>query len=322
MITARLQLAPGISLHPLDGGVLREAERLLVNDVFAQAGVGAEFTSEAWHINDRTNRPVIVVVLHEFPAATSEEAAIGARACVGQIADILALHRGAAARTIATAVAPTVGTPQLFNENPQYRGNLLGGGISGEDAAGLNNDLLAVAQDPVLQLWLGMASDAIREANPEFAVARWWNLLEAMATSRQPRGMPAVDFAGQPLCHRTGGVLTTNDTRGRVHEHVRAHFERRTIGEQGAIVSETNREGTGSLWQTLCGWIGLRNAVSHYGRFDLSNAEQQKQGWYPDALKARELDRKKGVHYQRYRIRELACDVLRWELDDVRRLKP
>ncbi|HVE46759.1 MAG TPA: hypothetical protein VNA57_08445 [Acidimicrobiales bacterium] len=319
MISTRLQLAPGISLHPLTGSVLREAERLLVNDILSQAGLAATFTSEAWHINADTTRPVVVVVLHEFPAPTAAEAAIGARRCIGMIADILALHRGAAARLIATAVVRVDESeqPALFNESPRYRGNLLGGAISGEDAAGLNKDLLAATRDRVLQLWLGMAKEATKESDPEFAVARWWNLLEAMATARQARGVDVFDFAGQRLRNRKGNLLSTNNTQARVHEHIRGHFDRRSIAEQSAIVSDTNRQGTGSLWKTLGGWLGLRNAVLHYGRFDPASVEQAKQQWYADAVEARNIDLARGVHYQKYRIRELACDVLRWELDDA-----
>jgi len=317
MISGDLHLSPGISLHPVEGGVLREAERLLVNEVFKQVHVPAQFAPEQWHINAATNRAVVVAVLHEFPAPAPEAAALGARATIGRILDVLALHREATSRLIATAVARLDGAnePAVFNESPTYRGNLLGGVISGEDASALNDDLVATFRDPVLALWLGMSRDATSEPDPEFAVARWWNLIEAMATARQAQGLVAVDFAGQPLRDQKGRPFTTDKTQARVHEHLRRHFKQHNLGEESWILSDANSPGTGSLWKTLGGWLGLRNAVAHYGCFDPSSSEQRNQGWFQDALDARALDLSKGVHYQRYRIGELARLVLRWEID-------
>ncbi len=137
------------------------------------------------------------------------------------------------------------------------------------------------------------------EANPEFAVARWWSLIEAIATARQPSGEPAPGFSGRPV--GVGAGHTTNDTRARVHEYIRSQFERHDVSEQAARVRED-----GSLWETINGWIALRNAVQHYGRLDLSDAKQQSRPWFGDAKRARAVDTERGVHYQLSRIAELA----------------
>ncbi len=163
MISRRLDPAPAISLHPVAGSLIREDQRVVVNRILEQVGLAPDAFPEAtWHANPQTSLPIVVIVLHEFPARSADEAALGATGLSNALLDVLALHRGAAGTPIATACFPisSPGASSSSTSVAAIRGTALPGAFAGEDASAIDADLLASTRDPLLALWAGLARDA------------------------------------------------------------------------------------------------------------------------------------------------------------------
>jgi hypothetical protein len=173
---------------------------------------------------------------------------------------LLAAHRGSFGDLFCTIIQDRR-TGQLLAalHVPPYRGNLMGGFISGEEPEGLRRDLEALRDDSTLQLFVSLFGEARRERRPDFQYVRLWSLLESVAKSRGCAGRPRRDWSGQPQVSKKGQPLYVQDAREQVYELLRELLAPCGIGEQ----SYASGLSYGSLSEQIGIWYQRRNCTAH-----------------------------------------------------------
>lgn len=154
----------------------------------------------------------------QFPvvrANTLDECGAVAMREASLLVTLLAAHRGSFGDVFCTIIHEQQ-TGRLLPgiHIPPYRGNLLGGFISGEEPEGLRRDLYAIQGDSTLQLFALLLGEAIRERRPEFRYVRLWSLLETVAKSRGCAGRPKRDWSGQAQAGKKGQALFVQEACG------------------------------------------------------------------------------------------------------------
>jgi hypothetical protein len=200
--------------------------------------------------------------LIQFPvvrANTLEECANVAVREASLLVTLLAAHRGSFGDVFCTLVLePQTSRIMSALHIPSYRGNLLGGFISGEEPEGLRRDLHAIQGDSTLQLFVLLLGEAIRERRSDFQYVRLWSLLETVAKSRGCAGRPKRDWNGQIQVGKKGQLLVQGAAE-QVYELLREVLAPRRIGEQ----SFASRLTYVPLQEQIPIWYQRRNCTAH-----------------------------------------------------------
>jgi hypothetical protein len=283
-LSAPLDIWPGLGIWPIADPRHRLGIAAVMDEILANAGWNIQIGTSDWLRGETANLPLALVQL-VLPVDNVDDARIQSRVFVDLVIAVLALKRGAAATPLVTVLRRRGGGPDqseftIESRAPLYRGNLLGGVISGEDPADFATALSA-GMNPLVRLWLDARRDLATERNPEFAVHRWWNLVEALASSREREVHPVTDFDGTPISWPgTRKSFDTTRQAGLVFMHVREMFEQRQIHE-GSFVAHSD-----NLWDFVVAWCGYRNAVAHHGTFDPADRRQERWWWYEQTTQA------------------------------------
>ena len=275
LLTRPLQLR-GFRLLPLTEGKSAAGEASMLNLALDQLSFTAGVPLDQWADVSAASRPLVVFDFPRVFGASLESAIRKATGISERLLHLLALHRGAAGELFAS-VAQNVATEEVgwVHHEPHYGGNLLGGFLSGEDAEVLQAHLGAMEAEPLLTLWVSLYREALAEANPDFAIARFWNLLEVIAGNKVPVGHPVSEFDGSSVDHWTGRRGTTDSARGRVFQLLKV----RSGPPRGRGENEFCEAGL-SLWDTVGLCYALRIAAVHLGGFDPASEEQRSQRWF------------------------------------------
>lgn len=307
---------PGIELLPLSSGNPATGEAEIVNSVLAELDWNAGVDPSQWTDKSSRERPILLVRIARIFAATHEEALLLAHQRRDRLLDIMALQRGSSGVPFATVVQKLVDVEggryaeaRIYPEGKAYTGNLVGGGVSGEDSQTLLVLDQATEGDPFLRLCVSLFKEAQSESHPDFQYFRYWSLLEVLAADRITAGSKVTDFGGQPLS--AGNTpATTGNARGRVYELIKQWMQRRNHSEHNfaSPVSE-------SLWDMVGIWYARRNATAHYGAFVVGDPRQQSQNWYERALESHNAaEQQGGIDMCLFNLREATKTVLLWEL--------
>lgn len=277
----------------------------------------------SWGERNSRERPVILVQARRVFATTHEQAMRLAHNRRDRLLELLAFHRNFSGVPFATAIQKLDGTTgqyadmRVYPEVETYRGNLLGGFISGEDQSVLMAHDRAMRSEPFLGFVLYLHMEAQAEKDLDFAYFRYWNLLETIAAERVRRDTPVTDFNGQQILKADGKPFDTDGARGRVYVLLKRGMQAHGYTEQTFSVAQ---ELSVSLWHALYVWYAFRNATAHHGGFNPDDPNQQKQSWYRAAVEAQNAGAQpSGVQPDPYfsYLKHMVTDVVRWELESA-----
>lgn len=196
-----------------------------------------------------------------------------------------------------------------------YKGNLMGGFLSGEDQSVLLADYRAMRSDPFLSFVLYLHAEAQAEKDLDFAYFRYWNLLETVAAEQVEFGSPVTDFDGEQILKADGKPFDTGGARGRVYELVKRGMLDHGQSER---THQEARDLSLGLWEAVHVWYAFRNATAHHGGFNPNDPRQKRQSWYRVAVEAQ----RKGAQPSGYRddpyfsyLKAVTTNVVRWVLE-------
>jgi hypothetical protein len=336
LLTGLLRV-PGVRLAPLveTGQTVRRSFGLgssdeldLINHVLRDMGwmdPQASVDPSWWRDKSSQSRPVVLMHAPRVFAANSNHALQIAHNRRDRLLRLLAFHRNSSGIPFATVIQmldPRTGNytdAQVYFEVEQYKGNRMGGFVSGEDQSLLLADDRTTRSDPFLGFVLHLHAEAQAEKDLDFAYFRYWNLLETVAAERVERGTPVTNFYGDVILTGGGKPFTTNGARGRVYEMVKRGMQARGCGED---LYQQARDLSLGLWDAVYAWYGFRNATAHHGGFNPDDPNQQRQPWYEAAVEAQ----RNGAQPRGYRddpyfgyLKEAATDVVRREMESGRK---
>jgi hypothetical protein len=190
---------------------------------------------EGFHINisfdDMTiNRcqkaqPIFVAHFPKIIAPSVEEAAKLISQEVKFLSDLLSIHRESYGSIFGVIIIdPAEGKYHAKIPIPSYRGNLVGGMISGEVPQQIRKRMYKVRKNPQLQLYLSLYNDTLREKRRDFKIFRCWNLLETIARSKNYVGQPLFDVYGSPTLNRNRKPIIENTAVSLVTELIRQTY--------------------------------------------------------------------------------------------------
>jgi hypothetical protein len=196
-----------------------------------------------------------------------------------RILETLALVRGGFGKVVCAAIGRCGRDDiRLHVAADQYRGNLIGGALAGEDP----HQIVQAAnrlRSASFRYLVSLYAEALRELNPNFAYVRYWQILETAAERRNfdPR-TPLLDFSGQPIVDKAGKPRTVRNAAPIVYELLKADFRNPdgSLDPNAGTMQIGSQEGsiTVSLWERVQVWLAFRNATAHFGGFRIGDALQ------------------------------------------------
>lgn len=128
------------------------------------------------------------------------------------LCDLLAIQRNGYGSVYASVVRDPEGFSYFRFHPPHYRGNLLGGWLSGEEPALIRDRMARLREDENLQLYVSLFRDALHETEWGYQYLRYWTVLEIMARHLRLVGQPRVDWQGNPILNRAGKPILIQDS--------------------------------------------------------------------------------------------------------------
>lgn len=175
---------------------------------------------------------------------------------------LLAAHRGSLGEIFCTAILqaqPSIGLLYSYGLHiPPYRGNLMGGEISGEEPDSIRRNMSALRNSPTIQLYLTLLGEALGERRPEFKYVRFWSLLETIAKSKRLAGQPTLSWTGHPELNDSGQRSYITGARGEVYELLRRYLAP-GFSDQSFAAGLTY----GKLSEQATIWYRRRNCTAH-----------------------------------------------------------
>jgi hypothetical protein len=209
----------------------------------------------------RRAEPATLIQFPVVRASTLDECGAVAMREASLLVTLLAAHRGSFGDVFCTIIhEPQTGRLLSGLYIPPYRGNLLGGFISGEEPEGLRRDLYAIQGDSTLQLFVLLLGEAVRERRPEFRYVRLWSLLETVARSRGCAGRPKRDWSGRAQPGKKGQALFVQEAAEQVYELLRELLAPRGIVNEQSFASGLTY---GALQEQIQIWYRRRNCPAH-----------------------------------------------------------
>ena len=325
-LTRRMRLGQ-LEVFPLARGLRSLEHAIIINQVLTESGCPPILDIEGrWAQFSEQAFPLMVVHIPLIYAQNHAEARSAVQRHAQAVVDVLAPHRPSYGEVFAFAIAsldfPGQGWYQPTFEG--YRGNIIGGFISGEEPKALKNDVWNVLANPMLRLFVSLYREAAAETNLDFAYFRYWNLLESIATRRiATDGKHNITtFDGQPISSPKGKAINTTNDTARVYQLIKNHFQARELKQDFFLGGLRLQD----LWSVCQVWSGYRNATAHYGGFVAGDPHQSEQAWYPLTSQAYAEVRSNGgtriLLSDRYflALAMTARSIVIWEISDPHRM--
>lgn len=140
-----------------------------------------------------------------------------------------------------------------YPQHLSYRGNLMGGLISGENPEEVGSLIQGLELNDTNRFLASLFREAQREPNNNFQYVRYWQILETMAEGRNynPKD-PLMDYDGSKIKSADGNDLTVKGSTAIVFNMLR----------------EANMTSISEMWKHVNIWFALRNTVAHFGAID------------------------------------------------------
>lgn len=268
-ITRRMRFGryEAIPFRGLDGTNLVD----LVNEfISTQTKVSLKFNySEELSRSIRNDSPICII---HFPLVRAIDKESAMRYCQEEaelLSEVMSSFRGGFGRVVKTVVYDNdTAKGTMFTARIPYRGNLLGGEISGEDPKAIGKILDIVRSSPLKKYFLSLYKEAISEINIDFSYLRYWQLLETIAESKNYNPSDILlDIEGQIIKKNNGTSETLKDSKAKVYELVKGHG----LGTR-SLKANAPRPGSleateYNLWDRIKAWHSMRNSASHFGGY-------------------------------------------------------
>jgi hypothetical protein len=244
----------------------------LVNDFLAtQTKIGINFVcSEELSQTIRNDNPTCII---HFPLVIADKMESAMQYCQQEseiLSEVFSAYRSGLGRVIKTVVYDSdTGTGTMFTSRTPYRGNLLGGEISGEDPKSISLALQKVKQHPIKRYFLSIYKDAVNETNIDFSYLRYWQLLETIAESKNyNRNETLRDFDEHAIKNPRGKDVRLNNAKAIVFELIKGHGLGSGVLSlpRGSTELDTDLPEF-DLWNRIKCWHSMRNAAGHFGGF-------------------------------------------------------
>jgi hypothetical protein len=273
LTTTKLKL-PGIQIFPVTKRPIEAEQRDVMNHILEVLGRFGRVDDAHWARMMGGGRPWTAVVFPEIWAPDAETAGGIARVARDELLALFGVNRTARGIPVATVVEQIVrsGPPHFFLslDDAGYRGNLLGGFISGEDQFTLVAQQHAIHADPLLHLCADLFSEAVADPSLDARFFRYWSILETLSGARVSRGQPVTLVNGSAW----PGGGDTSQAAPRVYQYVSSGLAMSGVNVASQVAPAPD------LYTAVRAWYGRRNATGHYGRFVLGDPSQRSQGWY------------------------------------------
>lgn len=244
------------------GSLPRAGEVEMVLQFLGKFGLAKE-VAEASFPRREGNEPVAVFHFPRVLAASQQEAFNVVRQEVEDCLRALCLLRSSYGATFACYIMERLSGRYSLDLVPKtYAGNIMGGLLSGEDPRRIVATVAKVRRSDALRLFLDLYAQALREPRGDFAVFRFWNLLETIARSKGYVGQPMCDWQGAQLRNRKGRLRTIQDeSEAIVTEHIRRSHKILSLAPSflvnGVRISRI---------ELVPVWYRRRNCVAHRGK--------------------------------------------------------
>jgi hypothetical protein len=209
-----------------------------------------------------SGQPTYVVHFPTIMARSASDAGLFAEQEVEIINSVLSLARNGYGEMFA-GIAIEWETRRIYQKliMPQYRGNLLGGWLSGEDPEHIRNMINIARSDNEKQLLLSLLRDARAETRWDFAYFRYWLILETKATRTIAKGTPMLDWHGNPVATAKGRVVRITEPKQQVAELLRRCHLARNVAPPGSASGIKHM----SVEELISIWYRRRGCVAHWG---------------------------------------------------------
>lgn len=279
-ITATLRI-PGAEIRPIEQRPADKERRQIVNDELESLGWPARIPADPWIEAARSRSPMTAIVVPLMWAKDFDEAFTNVRDLVERVIGLLALNRNATGRLVAIVLEQRQpddsGKSRIYPPSRYYRGNLMGGLISGESQSTLLRQYEASGADPLLRLCCELYAEALADWSIDARFLRLWSILELLSGARIPTDQKVIRRDGTTW---PGRYNTTSYAAPRVYHYIREYFDAASLDETSTL------HPAGDLYEAVRTWYGRRNATGHYGRLAVSDARQQDQSWYSWAARS------------------------------------
>lgn len=211
----------------------------------------------------RRDQPSFVIHLPHVRGDTVEAAAETALHEAELVVLVLSRHRGGAGEVYGS-VFYEHGTGQIWYRirTQTYKGNLLGGIISGEDPEAIRSELETIRESERGRVYASMFREALRERDSRVLYFRFWNILETVARGQDYVGKEKRNWKGGIVNNRRGEPQLIQDTaEDLVLELIRAKLAHRNVSER-AFGQQT---GNKTFEELVPIWYQRRCCVVHGG---------------------------------------------------------
>lgn len=218
--------------------------------------------------NCQNNQPSFLIHFPKVFADSIDEAISKCQERSQITCNLLAMERDAYPSIVGMALLNLNDDENWVGLNIQsYRGNLLGGSISGEEPQALKNKINKIKNNQKLQLYLSLYNDANKEIKLDFRYFRLWNLLEMIANNKDYKGRPRVDWQGTTGNDMKSDPITDPNrlkikhAKELVFELIREAFN--NYGLTDTMFSHNSNQG--SIAEMIPIWYRHRNCAAHNG---------------------------------------------------------
>ncbi|MDQ2884336.1 MAG: hypothetical protein M3Y48_25160 [Actinomycetota bacterium] len=262
-----------LEVIPLPGATLGRDIPQLLTDLLRDQGFVTEVAHATWMASTASRRPVTLVKL-EGPASDAVAAGLLFRHIVEQACHALVLVYGGEARLVGSFL-------EYMDEDGEWTPLSYEAGAEAWPVSQLQRlspdgyilpDLqlglvaTSLAARPVVALWCGLFSGIASEPRWDIRILRLWVLLDTIAHEVVSLEARVLAPDGKELripsgkVGEIGRVARGKDPQGRVYLLLRPAHEALGIPQEVAV---THPDQT--LWDEVCVWYEIRNAVAHEG---------------------------------------------------------
>lgn len=194
--------------------------------------------------------PVCVMHFPRILANDQENAREYCQSKAEKLISTFSLTRGASGDVFDIVVYnPQTKQARKYAERGHYVGNLLTGGLAGEQSETVEKYITSLESNPFNEFMVGLHKDAKKELSPDFQYVRYWQILEVLAENQDyDPSEPLLDFDGNEMFEGERAL----QSKGSVN------IVFRLLKENGLGTTENTRENVNI-------WFALRNAVAHHG---------------------------------------------------------
>ena len=273
LLTRALRL-PGVVVQPIADRPLGVEDLHLMNQAIAASGSTRVIdNTDPWSVPYRSAHPWISIFFSEVWAADHAAAEAATEDTLARLLSLLALKRGSRGTAIAVSIEEEISPGESGNFKirvfqPGYRGNLIGGQMSGESQSTFHSEALTLENDPILRLCLDLYAEALAEPNIDVKLFRLWSAVETLAINRVEEGLRVTLLDGS--FWPDGG--TTKQAGPRVYTLLKASL---VDTDEPSMVSPAE-----DLYHAVRAWIARRDATAHYGGFDPASSVQNAKSWF------------------------------------------